>query len=75
MEQPLKHVAQGESSKVCFLRRAIYGLRQSPRSWFAKFSGLLSTFCFTSCVADPTMLNKKTQGGHVILVVYVDDIL
>ena len=30
---------------------------------------------FTSCTADPTTLIKKTQGGLVILVVYVDDIL
>ena len=75
MEQPLGYVAQGESSKVCFLRRAIYGLKQSPRAWFAKFNGLLSAFGFTSCAADPTMLTKKTKGGLVILVVYVDDII
>ena len=39
MEQPHRYVAQGESSKVCFLRRAIYGLKHSPRAWFAKFNG------------------------------------
>ena len=27
MEQPPGYVAQGESSKVCFLRKAIYGLK------------------------------------------------
>ena len=32
LEQPLGYVAKGESSKVCFLRRAIYGLMQSPRA-------------------------------------------
>ena len=75
MEQPPGYVAQGESSKVCFLRKAIYGLKQSPRAWFAKFSGLLSAFGFTSCAADPTVLTKKTKGGLVILAVYVDDII
>ena len=30
-EQPLGYVAQGESSKVCKLKKAIYGLKQSPR--------------------------------------------
>ena len=60
MEQPLSYVAKGESSKVCFLRRGIYGLKQSPRAWFAKLSGLLSTFGFTSCAANPTVLIKKT---------------
>ena len=33
MEQPLGFVAQGESSSlVCRLRRALYGLKQSPRA-------------------------------------------
>ena len=75
MEQPPGYVAQGESSKVCFLRKAIYGLKQSPHAWFAKFSGLLSTFGFTSYAANPTVLTKKTKGGLVILAVYIDDII
>ena len=69
MEQPPRCVAQGESSKVCFLRRAIYKLKKSPRAWFAKFCGLLSAFGFISCASDPTVLTKKTKGGLVILVV------
>ena len=36
MEQTPKYVTHGESSKVCFLQRAIYGLTQSPRAWFIK---------------------------------------
>ena len=38
-------------------------------------SGLLSTFGFTSCVVDPVVLIKKTQGDLGILVIYVDDII
>ena len=75
MEQPPGYVAQGESSKVCRLRKAIYGLKQSPRAWFVKFSGLLTSFGFTPCVADPTVLMKQTPRGTIILAVYVDDIL
>ena len=75
MEKPSEYLAQGESSKVCFLRRAIYGLKQSPHAWFAKLSGLLSMFGFTSCATNRIVLIKKTQGGLVILLVYVDDIL
>ena len=69
IERPLGYVNQGESSEVCFMRRAIYGLEQSPRVWFAEFSGLLSAFGFTSCATNPTMLTKKTKGGLVILIV------
>ena len=38
MEQPPGYVAQGESHKVCRLKKAIYGLKQSLRAWFDKFS-------------------------------------
>ena len=32
MEQPPGFVAQGESSKVCYLQKSLYGLKQSPRA-------------------------------------------
>ena len=38
MEQPLGYAVQGETTHVCHLHCAIYGLQQSPRAWFAKFS-------------------------------------
>ncbi|RVW33008.1 Retrovirus-related Pol polyprotein from transposon RE1 [Vitis vinifera] len=44
MEQPPSFVAQGESGLVCRLRRSLYGLKQSPRAWFSRFSSVVQKF-------------------------------
>nr|CAN74610.1 hypothetical protein VITISV_029330 [Vitis vinifera] len=44
MEQPLGFVAQGESGLVCRLRHSLYGLKQSPRAWFDRFSSVVQEF-------------------------------
>ena len=75
MEQPPGYVAQGESSLMCLLKKAIYGLKQSPRAWFHKLSKLLFAYGFISTVSDPIVMRKRTPQGCVVLAVYVDDII
>ena len=75
MEQPPGYVAQGESSMVCLLKKAIYRLKQSPRAWFHKFSQLLFSYGFVSIVSDPTVMRKRTPKECVVLAIYVDDII
>jgi len=53
MEQPLGFIAQGESSRlVCHLHKSLYGLKQSRRAWFRKFSSVVQQFGMTCIVAD-----------------------
>ncbi|RVW95346.1 Retrovirus-related Pol polyprotein from transposon RE1 [Vitis vinifera] len=54
MEQPPRFVAQGESGLVCRLRRSLYGLKQSPRAWFGRFSSIVQEF---------GMLRSSDQDG------------
>ncbi|GKV50844.1 hypothetical protein SLEP1_g57527 [Rubroshorea leprosula] len=62
-------------NKVCQLHRALYGLKQSPRAWYAKFSATMSEFGFTSCLHDTALFIRKTAWGMVLLLFYVDDMI
>ncbi|KAL0393252.1 UNVERIFIED_CONTAM: Retrovirus-related Pol polyprotein from transposon RE1 [Sesamum radiatum] len=76
MEQPPGYVAQGEKQRmVCKLKKAIYGLKQSPRAWFDKSSRIIGEFGFSRCQADHSVFVQTTKTGMVVLAVYVDDIL
>ncbi|GKU90857.1 hypothetical protein SLEP1_g4801 [Rubroshorea leprosula] len=63
------------SNKVCRLRRALHGLKQSPRAWFAKFSSTVSEFGFNSSPHDTTLFVRKSAQGMVLLLIYVDDMI
>ncbi|XP_042501739.1 uncharacterized protein LOC122079386 isoform X2 [Macadamia integrifolia] len=76
MEQPPRYVAQGErTSCVCRFHKAIYGLKQSPRAWFDKFSATIVTCGFSQCYSDHSVFVRRRGDKLVVLVVYVDDII
>jgi len=74
IEQAPGYVTQGEN-KVRRLRKAIYGLKQSPRTWFKKFSTTISDIGFHRCHLDHSIFVRHTKSSLVIRVVYIDDIL
>ena len=62
--------------KVCKLQKSLYGLKQSPRAWFDRFTKVLKLDGYTQSQADHTMFVKhSTSNKVVILIVYVDDIV
>ncbi|XP_052725285.1 uncharacterized mitochondrial protein AtMg00810-like [Vigna angularis] len=76
MEQPPGFVAQGESSGlVCRLRKSLYGLKQSPRAWFGKFSCVVQQFGMSRSEADHSVFYRHSSAGCIYLIVYVDDIV
>ncbi|KAK8935501.1 hypothetical protein KSP39_PZI013578 [Platanthera zijinensis] len=62
-------------SQVCHLKKSIYGLKQSPRTWFDKFSRAVREIGFTRCSTDFSLFTRHRTTGTVLLLVYVDDIL
>lgn len=75
MEQPLGFVAQGESGLVCKLKKSLYGLKQSSRAWFGRFSEIVLSFGLSKCENDHSFFYKQSRGGKLFLIVYVDDII
>ncbi|RVX04556.1 Retrovirus-related Pol polyprotein from transposon TNT 1-94 [Vitis vinifera] len=63
-------------NKVCRLRKSLYGLKQSPRAWFERFTKVVKGYGFVQCQSDHTLFVKHfPEGKLTIIIVYVDDII
>ena len=76
MELPLG-VKNGSSCKgeVCKLKKSLYGLKQSPRAWFGRFSTTMKEFGYKQSNSDHTLFIKHKEGKVTALIVYVDDMV
>lgn len=75
MEQPSGFKSKKFPDYVCRLKKAIYGLKQAPRAWFGKIAQYL-TFCgYASSSADASLFIKKDSKVHVLVLLYVDDMI
>ena len=58
------------TSVVCRLRKSLYGLKQSPRAWFARFTTAMRNHGYQQCNGDHTLFyHHSPSGGVVILLV------
>ena len=62
-------------NKVCHLRKALCGLKQTPQARFAKFSCNILQFDFQSSPYDHALFIRKTTQGCTLLLLYVDDMI
>lgn len=65
-----------DKTKVCLLRKSLYGLKQSPRQWYKKFDDFLLRVGFLSSSYDSCVyILRREEGCVLFLLLYVDDIL
>ena len=64
-----------ESNKVCHLQCALYGLKQVPRAWLAKFSFTISRLGYMASHYDSALFLCRTDKGTILLLMYVDDMI
>ena len=59
---------------VCKLKKALYKLKQTPRTWYDRMDSFLTSLGFTKSKADSNLYYKVEEGNPVILLLYVDDL-
>lgn len=62
-------------SQVYKLRRALHGLKQAPRMWFAKFNYTIGKLDIDSSTSDHGFFIRKPNSGIVLVLFYVDDMI
>ena len=63
-------------NKVCKLKNALYGLKQSLRGWFGRFAKVMKEFGYKQSQGDHTLFIKHSAvGGVTTILVYVDNII
>ena len=61
---------------MCKLKKSLYGLNQSPRVWFEKYSKSIIQFGFKQSQGDRTLfINNKPEGKLTSSIMYVNDII
>ena len=75
MEQPKGFVVKEQEKKVCRLIKSLYGLKQAPKQWHEKFDHTMLSNGFKINECDKCVYVKSTNDSHVIVCLYVDDML
>ncbi|KAM1792893.1 hypothetical protein ACFX12_036703 [Malus domestica] len=73
--QPPPGYIQAQNGMVCKLHKAIDGLKQSPRAWYAKLSSVLERAGFLRSNADSSLFVRTGMRGRLMILIYVDDLI
>ncbi|KAG8492139.1 hypothetical protein CXB51_015694 [Gossypium anomalum] len=77
MHQPPGYVQTGLDGKqlVCRLKKALYGLRQAPLTWFDKLKCFFVSIGFVASRSDASLFVRTQSESTLYVLVYVDDII
>ena len=62
-------------TKVCKLKKSLYGLKISPKKWNKKFSEEARKLGLENDLHDPCLFTWRQKGKLIMIVLYVDDLL
>ncbi|KAK9064838.1 hypothetical protein SSX86_016220 [Deinandra increscens subsp. villosa] len=64
-----------DDTRVCRLRKSLYGLKQASRNWNKKSTAALVKFGFTWSREDYSLFTHQENGQFVDILIYVDGII
>lgn len=70
-----KREASKYKNKVCLLKKAIYGLKQSGRLWYEKLDTKLREMNLAPSKCDPCIYINKNDNNMTLIAIYVDDLI
>ncbi|GKD26477.1 putative ribonuclease H-like domain-containing protein, partial [Tanacetum coccineum] len=73
--QPPGFVDPDHPTKVYKVVKALYGLHQAPKAWYATLSTFLEKHGYRKGAIDKTLFIKKDKKDIMLVQVYVDDII
>lgn len=64
-----------DSTRVCKLKTAIYGLKQTPRVWFEKLKSTLNSLGYSPTKSDSPLFTNINKLSTVYILIYVDHLI
>ena len=74
MSQPEGFVVPGKEHLVCRLKKSLYGLKQSPRQWYAKLNDMFMKLGFRRIKSDNCIYVWAKDSDRIKIPVFVDDL-
>ncbi|GJZ64403.1 putative ribonuclease H-like domain-containing protein [Tanacetum coccineum] len=75
VSQPPGFVDPDHPNKVYKVVKALYGLHQAPRAWYATLSTFLEKHGYKRGTIDKTLFIRRNKKDIMLVQVYVDDII
>lgn len=75
MHQPPHFLGPHHPHKVCRLHKSQFGLKQSPRQWYIKFTSVLMSLRYTQLHSEPNIYIRNNHNSILIIGLYVDDLI
>jgi hypothetical protein len=62
VHQPAGFIKAGSEHKVFRLKKAMYGLHQAPRAWYAKLDSTLTNLGFSKSPSEPAIYTRFKES-------------